>query len=93
MPAGLPLVANSYGKRQVWITGDRGPGRIRQVWRDNRIEIVGGECIIDSRARRISCVCSRSYVIGIVGITDESVPTVRIPPDRSKPVPARNARC
>ena len=38
--------------------------------RNNRIEIIGGECVINSRARRVPCVCSRGYVSRIVRIAD-----------------------
>jgi hypothetical protein len=41
------------------------------MWRDNRVEIVRSERIIDSRAGGISSMCSRGNVIRIVRITGE----------------------
>src|SRR5262249_47778644 len=63
------VITNAYRERQVWIARDCWPGRVRQVWRDNRVEIVSRECIVDSGARGVSSMCSRGDVIWIVGIT------------------------
>ena len=82
---------NPYGKRQVRITRYGGPGRVGKVWCDNRIEIIGGECVIDSPARSILGVRSRGNINGDCWDSPWSVRQLRRPPDRSKPTPAGNA--
>src|SRR5438132_8834485 len=55
-------IANADWKRQVWITGYGGPGRICEVRRNDGVEIIGGKCVIDSSARCVGRVCSRGHV-------------------------------
>ena len=71
IPAGLPLGATDpYGKRQIRITRYGGPSRVRQVRCDDCIQIVVGECIVDSQLRAKNWACIRAWNIkGIGGIT------------------------
>src|SRR6267378_2194764 len=62
------IIANADGNRQVWITRYGRPSRVRQMRRHNRVEIVGGNCVIYSRAGCGPGVGARGDVSRIVGI-------------------------
>ena len=66
-----PIVANAYGQREVRKTGNGRLGGVRQVWRNNCIQMVAGECIINCRAGRIPGERSRGDIDGIGRITWE----------------------
>ena len=61
--------ANAHRKRQIWITRHGGPGRVRQVRRDDRIEIVDDKYSSIPERAVVASMRSRGHVNGIVRIT------------------------